>query len=70
MWRAGQDSNLQPIVLETTILPIELPTHLLKFGAGSGNRTRVLSLEGCDSTIELHLRFFLHTLKNGSDGQI
>ena len=27
------------------------------FGAGSGNRTRIASLEGWNSAIELHLRF-------------
>ena len=29
--------------------------HKLFFGAGSGNRTRIASLEGWNSTIELHL---------------
>ena len=31
--------------------------HKLFFGAGSGNRTRIASLEGWNSTIELHLQF-------------
>ncbi len=30
------------------------PNHQQLFGAGSGNRTRVFSLEGCCSTIELY----------------
>ncbi len=34
----------------------------IKNGAGDGNRTRVISLEGWCSTIELHLRH------GGSDG--
>ena len=29
------------------------------YGAGSGNRTRIASLEGWNSTIELHLQFLL-----------
>ena len=32
------------------------------FGAGSGNRTRIASLEGWNSTIELHLHLFLRTI--------
>ena len=28
-----------------------------KYGAGNGNRTRIASLEGWNSTIELHLHF-------------
>ena len=31
-------------------------------GAGSGNRTRIASLEGWNSTIELHLHLFLRTI--------
>ena len=34
-----------------------LDAKRLKNGAGSGNRTRVCSLEGCRSTIELHPHF-------------
>ena len=32
------------------------PEVIEKFGAGEGNRTLVISLEGCCSTIELHPR--------------
>ena len=32
--------------------------RILKFGAGDGNRTHTTSLEGWDSTIELHPRLF------------
>ncbi len=35
------------------LYPAELSAH---FGAGDGNRTHVTSLEGWNSTIELHLR--------------
>ena len=31
----------------------------LKIGAGSGNRTRIASLEGWNSTIELHLHIYI-----------
>ena len=27
-WHAEKDSNLQPLVLETSALPIELPTYI------------------------------------------
>ena len=30
--------------------------EILATGAGDGNRTHVYSLEGCHSTVELHLR--------------
>ena len=36
--------------------------HKLFFGAGSGNRTRIASLEGWNSTIELHLQFLAQYL--------
>jgi hypothetical protein len=31
--------------------------RFFNYGAGSGNRTRIASLEGWNSTIELHLHF-------------
>ena len=42
--------------------------RILKFGAGDGNRTHTTSLEGWDSTIELHphisvQRWLLYTIK-------
>jgi hypothetical protein len=38
---AGQGSNLQPLLLESSALPIALPTRGLDgYGAGSGIRTR------------------------------
>lgn len=47
LWQGGQDSNLQPTVLETATLPIELPPYgLIWFrdaGDGSG-RTGSISL--------------------------
>jgi hypothetical protein len=38
----------------------------LIFGAGEGNRTLIFSLEGCNSTIELHPRNsrYLYTKEN------
>ena len=36
------------------LYPTELQVHLSKVGAGDGNRTHAASLEGWNSTIELH----------------
>ena len=41
------------------LYPAELLAHF--FGAGDGNRTRVTSLEGWCSTIELHPHIFAHS---------
>ncbi len=35
------------------------PTQPTDYGAGDGNRTHVISLEGWSSTIELHPRLIL-----------
>ena len=40
----GQDLNLQPAVLETAALPIELPTYH-QYGP-DGDRTRISALQG------------------------
>ena len=44
-------------------LTLLLPQHL-KLGAGEGNRTLVVSLEGFCSTIELHPQFVAVPLNN------
>src|SRR5215207_1646300 len=46
----------QVVTTTTSGLPMLKPKCLKRFGAGSGNRTRVFSLEGCCSTIELYPR--------------
>ncbi len=38
------------------IVLVSIDVFLLEIGAGKGNRTLVISLEGCGSTIELHPR--------------
>ena len=40
------------------LYPTELQAHIFNCGAGDGNRTHTTSLEGWDSTIELHPRVF------------
>ena len=45
------------------LYPAELPTHV---GAGDGNRTHAASLEGWNSTIELHPHAIYTTPKNNS----
>ena len=66
-WQGHKGSNSGHAVLETAALPTELYPYLCRFdsavracsepshaGAGDGNRTRTASLEGWNSTIELH----------------
>ena len=52
-WCALKDSNLGPTGYE----PVALTNWAKGAGAGSGNRTRIASLEGWNSTIELHLHY-------------
>ena len=47
-----------------------LLTESIKFGAGEGNRTLVVSLEGCCSTIELHPRKYDPPVEIGGEGWI
>ena len=44
-----------PLLRRQMLYPAELSAH--KNGAGDGNRTHTTSLEGWDSTIELHPQF-------------
>ena len=66
-WQGHKGSNSGHAVLETAALPTELYPYRCRFdsavracsepshaGAGDGNRTRTASLEGWNSTIELH----------------
>src|SRR5215207_4771699 len=46
----------QVVTTTTSGLPMLKPKCLKRFGAGSGNRTRIFSLEGCCSTTELYPR--------------
>ena len=52
-----------PRLRRPMLYPTELQVHNAfawrKFGAGDGNRTHAASLEGWNSTIELHPRNFL-----------
>lgn len=48
----GRDSNSQNPAFETGMYGISITW--VSIGAGTGNRTRILGLEGCCSTIELH----------------
>ena len=61
-------TGLEPV---TSSLPRKCSTAelygLKTFGAGDGNRTHVISLEGWSSTIELHPQIF-HL--NGGEGRI
>ena len=43
-----------PRLRRPMLYPTELQTHVCQFGAGDGNRTHAASLEGWNSTIELH----------------
>ena len=43
-----------PLLRRQLLYPAELQAHI---GAGDGNRTHTTSLEGWDSTIELHPQF-------------
>ncbi len=44
-----------PLLRRQLLYPAELQAHIfVKAGAGDGNRTHTTSLEGWDSTIELH----------------
>ena len=45
-----------PLLRRQLLYPTELQAHIF-FGAGDGNRTHTTSLEGWDSTIELHPQF-------------
>ena len=49
-----------PRLRRPLLYPTELQAHKprLHFGAGDGNRTHAASLEGWNSTIELHSHFF------------
>ena len=51
LWRRHPDLNRGIKVLQTSALPLG---YSAIYGAGTGNRTRVSSLEGWCSTIELH----------------
>ena len=46
-----------PLLRRQLLYPAELQAHVFS-GAGDGNRTHTTSLEGWDSTIELHPRSF------------
>ena len=58
----SKSGRLLPLTLPRALFErIQLPHYSgqvfgLKDGAGEGNRTLVISLEGCCSTIELHPR--------------
>ena len=48
------DPRLRRPMLYPTELQVHMPSPQEKFGAGDGNRTHAASLEGWNSTIELH----------------
>jgi hypothetical protein len=52
-----EDSNLSVSALDTITTRRALRLNVL-FGAGNENRTRVLSLEGCDNTIILYPLYY------------
>ena len=52
------DTRLRRPLLYPTELQARFDTLLKKGGAGDGNRTHAASLEGWNSTIELHPHFF------------
>jgi hypothetical protein len=55
VWCSWAGSNCRPLPYQGSALPLShMSNFLLKPGAGEGNRTLVLSLEGFSSTIELH----------------
>ena len=71
IWRSNQLNYIHHIQLEMARLKgLEPLTHCLEgscsiqlsyrrmYGAGDGNRTHVISLEGWSSTIEPHPHFF------------
>ena len=54
----GETRTPGPLLRRQLLYPPELQAHLAQngIGAGDGNRTHVASLEGWNSTIELHPR--------------
>ena len=51
----GGIRTLDPRLRRAMLYPAELRTHIKSiYGAGDGNRTHAASLEGWNSTIELH----------------
>ena len=56
-WCPWADLNCRPLPYQGSALPLSYMGEL--FGAGEGNRTLTVSLEGFCSTIELHPLFHL-----------
>ncbi len=62
-WSRWRELNPRPLPYQGSALPLSYNGTLIFFGAGEGNRTLVVSLEGFCSTIELHPHYFNPTLQ-------
>src|SRR5690625_430149 len=66
-WCPWCESNARPLPYQGSALPL---SHMGLTGAGEGNRTLILSLEGFCSTIELHPQVLTRNQKNGGGSRI